>query len=153
MFLVLFEVNPASEKYDDYLENAKMLRPELEKINGFVENIRYKSLRREGWILSLSSWRDEKAVIRWRTSANHHNVQQRGRDYILADYHLRVGEYIADTHLPKGMALKNQRNDETVVGEGTMVTRINATIPPIILRTWLSDPNLWASIAIQRTCG
>jgi heme-degrading monooxygenase HmoA len=130
MFSVLFEVNPASDQYDEYLNKAQMLRPELERIDGFVDNIRYKSLQREGWILSLSSWRDEKSVVRWRTSANHHNVQQQGRDGILNDYHLRVGEYMADNQLPEGMELKKQRNDETEIGEGKMVTLITASRPP-----------------------
>ena len=130
MFSVLFEVQPKPEKWDEYLDNAKMLRPELEQIEGFVENIRYKSMQREGWILSLSSWRDEKSVVRWRTSQNHHLVQQKGRDDILESYHLRVGEIFADNKLPAGMQLLNQRNDETEIGEGTMVTIITATRPP-----------------------
>jgi heme-degrading monooxygenase HmoA len=130
MFSVLFEVHPRPERWTEYLDNAKMLRPELEKVDGFVENIRYKSMQREGWILSLSSWRDEKSVVRWRTSQNHHFVQQRGRDEILLDYHLRVGEIFADNKLPSGMTLLNQRNDETVAGEGTMVSIVTATRPP-----------------------
>jgi quinol monooxygenase YgiN len=69
MFCVLFEVHPKSDQRDAYLGFAKMLKPELEKIDGFVDNIRYRSLTREGWILSLSNWRDEKALVRWRTHA------------------------------------------------------------------------------------
>ncbi len=130
MFSVLFEVQPKPQKWDEYLNNAKMLRPELERIDGFVDNIRYKSMQREGWILSLSGWRDEKSVVRWRTSQNHHLVQQKGRDDILESYHLRVGEIFADNKIPTGMNLLNQRNDETEVGEGTMVTIITATRPP-----------------------
>ena len=80
MFSVLFEVRPRTDQWDAYLGNAKMLRPELEQIDGFVDNIRYRSLTREGWILSLSGWRDEKAVVRWRTKMRHHEVQQKGRD-------------------------------------------------------------------------
>ena len=56
-----------------------MLRPELERIDGFVDNIRYRSLTREGWILSLSGWRDEKALVRWRHGVRHHVVQEKGR--------------------------------------------------------------------------
>jgi heme-degrading monooxygenase HmoA len=130
MFSVLFEVQPKAEKWDEYLNNAKMLRPELEQIEGFVDNIRYKSMQRDGWILSLSSWRDEKSVVRWRTARNHHLVQQKGRDDILESYHLRVGEIFADNKLPAGMKLLHQRNDETEVGEGTMATIITATRPP-----------------------
>jgi hypothetical protein len=36
MFLVIFEVLPRKENWDDYLENAKMLRPELEQVDGGV---------------------------------------------------------------------------------------------------------------------
>jgi heme-degrading monooxygenase HmoA len=97
MFAVIFEVNPKPEQWDTYLGYAKLLRPELEQIDGFIENERFSSLRREGWVLSLSIWRDEKAVVRWRTSARHHDVQQKGRDEVFSDYHLRVGDIVADT--------------------------------------------------------
>jgi len=91
MFSVIFEVHPKTEQWDVYLDNAKMLRPELEQVDGFVDNIRYRSLTRQGWILSLSGWRDEKSVVRWRTRMRHHEVQAKGRSEILLDYHLRVG--------------------------------------------------------------
>src|ERR1700739_839634 len=90
MFSVIFDVHPKPSQWDAYLGNAKMLRPELEQIDGFVDNIRYKSLTREGWILSLSGWRDEKSVVRWRTKMRHHLVQEKGRSEILLGYHLRV---------------------------------------------------------------
>jgi hypothetical protein len=35
MFSVIFEVLPRKENWDDYLENAKILRPELEQVDGF----------------------------------------------------------------------------------------------------------------------
>jgi heme-degrading monooxygenase HmoA len=129
MFSVLFEVHPKAPQWDAYLGNAKMLKPELEQIDGFVDNIRYASLTREGWLLSLSGWRDEKALVRWRTQADHHAVQQKGRDEILLDYHLRVGQVTADTRLPDGQALIEQRLDETQTGEGTTAVLIDAKRP------------------------
>lgn len=129
MFSVLFEVNPRGDQWDAYLDYAKMLRPELEQIDGFVDNIRYRSLTRDGWILSLSSWRDEKALVRWRTRARHHDVQAKGRDHVLADYHLRVGQVTQDSRLPDGYALVEQRLDETQTGEATTITLIDATRP------------------------
>jgi heme-degrading monooxygenase HmoA/quinol monooxygenase YgiN len=122
VFAVLFEVHPHTEQWDAYFGYAKMLRPELEDIDGFVDNIRYRSLRRPGWVLSLSSWRDEKALVRWRTRARHHDVQVKGRDKVLADYHLRVGQLTGDTHIPPGYQLQEQRLDVTQVGEGTTIT-------------------------------
>jgi heme-degrading monooxygenase HmoA len=129
MFSVIFEVRPRPEKWDAYLGYAKALRPELEKIEGFVDNIRYKSLTREGWILSLSGWRDEKSVVRWRTAMRHHMVQEKGRSEILLDYHLRVGQVTHDTHIPAGQAIVEQRLDETEVGIGTTVTFVDAKRP------------------------
>ena len=130
MFSVLFEVNPHGDKWDDYLDIAKMLKPELEQIDGFVDNIRYGSLIREGWILSLSGWRDEKSLVRWRTQARHHGAQENGRETVLADYHLRVGQLTRDTRLPAGYELREQRLDETEIGEATTVTLIDATRSP-----------------------
>jgi heme-degrading monooxygenase HmoA len=130
MFSVIFEVHPNAGQWDAYLGNAKMLRPELERVDGFVDNIRYRSLTRDGWILSLSGWRDEKAVVRWRTRMRHHEVQQQARSEILSDYHLRVGQVIQDTHVPEGHELHEQRLDETEVGQGTTVTLIDGKRPP-----------------------
>jgi heme-degrading monooxygenase HmoA len=129
MFSVIFEVHPKAEQFDAYLGYAKMLRPELEKIEGFVDNIRYRSLTREGWILSLSGWRDEKAVVRWRTQGMHHEIQMKGRTDVFLDYHLRVGQVTQDTRVPEGYALIEQRLDETATGEGTTVTLIDAKRP------------------------
>jgi heme-degrading monooxygenase HmoA len=129
MFSVLFEVHPKKEHWDTYLGVAKMLRPEIERIDGFIDNIRYRSLTREGWIFSLSGWRDEKALVRWRTQSRHHDVQDRGRTEILSDYHLRVGQITHDTRLPEGQALRDQRLDETEAGGATTITLIDASHP------------------------
>jgi heme-degrading monooxygenase HmoA len=75
-----------------------------------------------GRVLSLSTWRDEKAVIRWRTLAVHHEVQEKGRFEVFADYHLRVGEIIEDTDVPPGQDLRQQRFDSTEVGEAQVVS-------------------------------
>jgi len=122
MFAVIFEVKPRKECKDDYLALAKTLKPELEKIDGFIDNERFASKRTDGRVLSLSIWRDEKAVIRWRTLGVYHEIQAKGRSEIFEDYHLRVGEITADTHVPKGQRLQEQRFDETGVGESKVAT-------------------------------
>lgn len=126
MFSVLFEVHPRSDQWDAYLGYAKRLKPELEQIDGFVDNVRYRSLTREGWLLSLSGWRDEKALVRWRTQALHHDMQEKGRTQTFGDYHLRVGEVTRDTHLPEGCTLHEQRLDETQAGDATTIVLIDA---------------------------
>ena len=122
MFSVIFEVHPRPEKFDLYLDLAKDLRPILEAIDGFIDNERFESSRRPGWILSHSTWRDEKSVVSWRTVAKHHDTQQRGRDEVFQDYHLRVGEIVADTAPPGGASLLEQRLDETEIGRAKYVT-------------------------------
>lgn len=129
MFSVIFEVHPAPEHWDAYLGVARSLRSELEAVDGFVDNIRYRSMTRAGWLLSLSSWRDEKAVVRWRTTMRHHIAQEKGRSDIFLDYHLRVGEVTRDTQIPEGQTLQQQRLDETEAGEGTTVTLVTGLKP------------------------
>src|SRR5882724_2168263 len=122
MFSVIFEVHPRPERFGLYLDLAKGLRPILEGIDGFIDNERFESTRRPGWILSHSTWRDEKSVVRWRTVAKHHDTQQRGRDEVFLDYHLRVGEIVADTAPPPTASLVEQRLDETEIGQAKFVT-------------------------------
>ena len=122
MFAVIFEVQPKTDRWNDYLALAGSLRPELEKIDGFIENERFTSLRDRRRVLSLSIWRDEKALIRWRTLALHHDAQEKGRSSIFEDYHLRVGEIVADNHAPQGQSLPQQRFDETETGAAKLVT-------------------------------
>lgn len=130
MFSVIFEVQPQAGQAQAYLDSAAMLRHELDDSPGFIDNIRYKSLTRDGWILSLSSWRDEKAVVRFRTDAHHQEAQEHGRAGLFADYHLRVGQETYDTRLPEGCALVEQRLDETEVGEAKAVTLVDARQTP-----------------------
>jgi heme-degrading monooxygenase HmoA len=122
MFSVIFEVRPGDGRRDAYLEHARVLKPELEGIDGFIDNERFTSRTRAGWVLSHSTWRDEKSVIRWRTHAGHHLIQGKGRSEVFADYHLRVGEVTADSHPPAGHPVREQRLDETEVGRAKVCT-------------------------------
>ncbi|MGH7709001.1 MAG: antibiotic biosynthesis monooxygenase family protein [Vulcanimicrobiaceae bacterium] len=128
MFSVIFEVQPKDGRFDEYLGYAKLLKPEIERIDGFIDNERFASRRDPGRVLSHSTWRDEKALIRWRTLAVHHEIQAKGRFEVFTDYHLRVGEIVADTHVPLGQTLRQQRFDETEIGRARVVTI--AEIPP-----------------------
>ncbi|THD53276.1 MAG: antibiotic biosynthesis monooxygenase [Bradyrhizobium sp.] len=122
MFSVIFEVLPAEGKKDEYLGLAKHLKPIIETIDGFVDNERFESQRRPGWVLSHSTWRDEKSVVRWRTEGEHHAVQGKGRFEIFQDYHLRVGDVTADTDPPREAPIHERRLDETEVGAAKIVT-------------------------------
>ena len=146
MFAVIFEVQPRKERWDDYLDLAKLLKPELEKVDGFIDNERFASRRTEGRLVSLSTWRDEKAVVRWRTLAIHHGVQEKGRFEVFADYHLRVGEITADDQVPPGHQLVQQRLDETEVGAAKVVT-LSELSPPTTGK--LGDADLQLGLPAQ----
>ena len=122
MFSVIFEVLPNEGRKEEYLELAKQLKPILETIDGFVDNERFESQLRPGWVLSDSTWRDEKSVVRWRTEGEHHTTQAKGRFEIFQDYHLRVGDVTSDTHPPKEAAVHELRFDETEVGTAKLAT-------------------------------
>lgn len=121
MFAVIFEVQPKPERFDDYLTIAGGLKPKLEAIEGFIDNERFRNKRDGRWLLSLSTWRDEKALVRWRTQGEHHGAQEKGRFEVFADYHLRVGEMLADSATPS-------RTDETEVGTAKVVTITEAIL-------------------------
>ena len=96
MIAVIFEVWPATGRAQEYFELAGTLRPELEKIDGFVSIERFESVTTPGKYLSLSIWRDEDAVRAWRNLEDHRRVQAQGRGGIFADYRLRVASVIRD---------------------------------------------------------
>ena len=96
MFAVIFEVEPDPSRRQEYFDIAARLRPELEKIDGFVSIERFQSLTNESKILSLSFWRDEAAIRRWREHQQHHEAQLAGRAHVFRDYRLRVAAVVCD---------------------------------------------------------
>jgi len=96
MIAVLFEVEPHPESRGTYLDLAAALRPQLEKIDGFISIERFESLSRPGTLLSLSYWRDAAAVQEWRSVDAHRAAQSAGRSRLFADYRLRVCEVLRD---------------------------------------------------------
>ncbi len=94
MIAVIFEVWPGER--DAYLDIAASLRPLLDGIDGFISIERFESLAEPGKLVSLSFWRDEDAVARWRNLDAHRKAQARGRGGVLRDYRLRIAEVSRD---------------------------------------------------------
>ena len=78
MIAVIFEVWIAAGRQHEYLDIAARLKPELERMDGFISIERFQSLSEEGKLLSLSFWRDEESVRRWRNHAEHRQAQAQG---------------------------------------------------------------------------
>lgn len=96
MIAVIFEVTPHPGRRQDYLDHAASLRPQLERIDGFISIERFQSLADPGKVLSLSVFRDEAALARWRGIEAHRAAQKAGRDELFADYRLRIAAVIRD---------------------------------------------------------
>lgn len=104
MIAVIFEVIPSEGKKAEYLEIASQLRPELDKIDGFISIERFQSLNDPEKVLSLSFWKDEESIQQWRSLEMHRWAQSKGRDGIFKDYHLRI----ADVKRDYGMFDRNE---------------------------------------------
>ena len=96
MIAVIFEAEIDAAHKADYLNAAAVLRPQLDKFDGFISIERFESLTEPGKILSLSFWRDDQSVRNWRNLDAHRTIQAVGRDHIFSDYRLRVAEVLRD---------------------------------------------------------
>lgn len=109
MIAVIFEVWPKDGYRQTYLDIAAQLRPLLDGIDGFLSIERFESLTEPQKILSLSFWRDEKAVEVWRQMENHRTAQTFGRSVAFDDYRLRIAGVIRDY----GMFEREQAPDDS----------------------------------------
>jgi heme-degrading monooxygenase HmoA len=130
MLVVIFEVQPEPGRTGEYLKLAQHLRPMLEKIDGFLDVERFASRRTEGRLLSLSTWRDEQALVQWRSHAEHRRVQARGRTEVFQDYRLRVGMVTADTKPPTGARAEQAPSDATRIDAGKALTISELVLDP-----------------------
>lgn len=96
MIAVLFEAWPAPGEQARYLDLAAALRPELDRIEGFLSIERFESLAEPGKFLSLSFWRDEEAVSAWRNKPAHRATQDAGQNGVFTDYRLRIAAVTRD---------------------------------------------------------
>jgi heme-degrading monooxygenase HmoA len=96
MVAVIFEAIPGDGKKDEYFAIAEKLRPELNRIQGFISIERFQSVTHPGKILSLSFWNGEESIAQWRNFEMHRNAQAKGRTSVFSDYRLRVAQVVRD---------------------------------------------------------
>lgn len=96
LIAVIFEVEPAEGRKDDYLDIAAEMRPMLDEVEGFISVERFQSLTDPRKILSLSFFEDEDAIARWRNLKAHRGAQTKGRGGVFDDYRLRIASVIRD---------------------------------------------------------
>lgn len=96
MIAVIFEFMPAEGRFADYQRLAEELAADLKGRDGFLSIERFESISNPGRFVSLSFWRDEEAVRRWRNLERHRAAQKQGRGGIFRSYRLRVAQVLRD---------------------------------------------------------
>lgn len=96
MIAVIFEFTAAEGRFADYKALAEGLNEEVRKLDGFISIERFQSISDANKFVSISFWRDEEAVRRWRNVQKHRAAQAKGRGGIFSAYRLRVCSVIRD---------------------------------------------------------
>lgn len=110
MIAVMSEVWPHPDRRNDYFALSDELRPHLQGIDGFISVERFESTAEPGKFVSLSFWRDEAALSRWRNLEEHRIVMEKGRGGVLRDYRIRVTSVLWDYSLSdRAQAPKDSR--------------------------------------------
>lgn len=126
IYAVFFEARPAGEKgREAYLATAAKLTANLRELPGFISIERFEDETRPGWVLSLSRWRDEGALITWRENVDHRLAQEEGRRQIFEDYRVRVAcqvEEGGDLTLVEGPARRGGHGFDSLSVAGHQVT-------------------------------
>ena len=96
MIAVIFEFTAAEGRFADYKALAEGLSDEVRKVDGFLSIERFQSISDPKRFVSLSFWRDEEAVRKWRNLQKHREAQAKGRGGIFSEYRLRVCTVLRD---------------------------------------------------------
>ena len=96
MIAVIFEFTPAPGRRQEYLDLAAGLSSAVKDFDGFISIERFQSITDPEKFVSLSFWRDEEAVRRWRNLQQHREAQAKGRGGIFAKYQLRIAQVSRD---------------------------------------------------------
>jgi heme-degrading monooxygenase HmoA len=114
MIAVIFEFTAAEGRFADYKRLAEGLSEEVRSLEGFISIERFQSIADPGRFVSISFWRDEEAVRRWRNVQKHREAQAKGRRGIFSSYRLRVCSVIRDY----GMSERGEAPRDSVAAHG-----------------------------------
>ena len=110
MIAVIFEFTAAEGRFADYKALAEGLNEEVRNLDGFLSIERFQSISNANKFVSISFWRDEEAVRRWRNVQKHREAQAKGRGGIFSGYRLRVCNVLRDYGMQeRGEAPKDSR--------------------------------------------
>ena len=96
MIAVIFEFTPIEGRFADYKALAEGLADDVSRAEGFISIERFESISNKGKFVSLSFWRDEECVRKWRNLQKHREAQKQGRGGIFKSYRLRIAQVLRD---------------------------------------------------------
>ena len=114
MIAVIFEFSAAEGRFADYKRLADGLNEEVRKVDGFLSIERFQSISNSDKFVSLSFWRDEEAVRKWRNLQKHREAQAKGRGGIFSGYRLRICTVLRDY----GMSERGEAPKDSVAAHG-----------------------------------
>ena len=104
MIVVIFEGTPREGKMEEYLARSPKYKAELSKIDGFISNDRYQHCSDPNKVLSVSFWKDEESIKRFRELEMHLKDEIDGREILFEDYRISIAKIFRDYSL-------NERGD------------------------------------------
>lgn len=111
MIAVIFEFTPAPGRRQDYMDLATGLNDVVKGFDGFISIERFQSIAAPERFVSISFWRDEESVRKWRNLQQHREAQAKGRGGIFASYRLRIAQVLRDyTMGERGQAPADSRS-------------------------------------------
>ncbi|MBV4493345.1 antibiotic biosynthesis monooxygenase family protein [Pseudomonas oryzicola] len=96
MIVVMFELEAVEGQGPVYVDLVNKLTPLLKDMEGFLGVECFQSTQNPKKVMSVTNWRDMKAVEDWRNVSAHLNAQRAGRNKIFHNYRVRVTEVLRD---------------------------------------------------------
>jgi heme-degrading monooxygenase HmoA len=81
-------------------------------MEGFISVECFQSTLNPEKVMSVTTWKDEEAVVKWRNVNAHLSAQKAGRDTIFKDYRVRVASVIRDY----GLHERKEAPEDSLIG-------------------------------------
>lgn len=99
MIAVIFEGIPNEGKMQEYLDLSPKYIEHMKTFDGFISNERFQSCIDPNKVLSLSFWRDEESILRFRQLEMHIKDEKLGREELFSNYRICVADVVRNYSL------------------------------------------------------
>jgi heme-degrading monooxygenase HmoA len=96
MILVLFEFIVNDNRDADYFIEVEKLQLELRNTEGFISVDRFKHYKINNYYASISTWKNEIAIKKWKNNSQHLKAQKIGKKYIFKSFRIRIANVYRD---------------------------------------------------------